>query len=312
MRKRLLAILGALLVIVLYSLSCVLTKLALAGMRPLTLGASINIVGWLGLSCYVFVIRRRKIPRHLDRGTWVRICAMGLGSFTVSRVFGTLALERMEATSSAFLGSFTGVFTLIIGLFVMKEYPSLWQLIGTIVSIWGVYIFYPALPTRSELVGVGMRVVGMVTTGSTNNIARDVATSERIDTLMFSWLSMSIGVLPLPFIALALEGVPVFTRTGIAVVLYAGLLSTAFGLTLWNFVLKDLQAFEASLIGNTSVVFTGLLGWGILGEELPARRLAAIAVVLIGTGLIQIRSRGLLPGVLGRARSGGRREVVGE
>ena len=307
-RGRLRAIVAALFVIMLFGLSTVLSKLALREMPPLTMAMSTGIVAWVGLSFYLFILRRRSIPRGLDRGTWVRVCAMGVGSFTVSRIFYMLSLQRMEATTSSFLSSFTGVFTLIIGMFVMREFPSVWQVVGTAVSIVGVYIFYPAVPAREELIGVGMKVVGMATTGTTNNISRDVASSGKLDFLMFSWLSTSVGILPLPFLTLWLEGVPHYTRMAIPAILFVGLVSSGFGLTVWNGIMRDLQAFEASLIGNTIIIWTAVFGWILLGEQFSFRKVVAALVVLGGTALIQIRRRRLIPCAVSNVRHSSSRD----
>lgn len=70
--------------------------------------------------------------------------------------------------------------------------------------------------------------------------------------------------------------------------------------SLWNHALRTLTAFEANIIGNTTLFQVGVLGWIFLGEVLTGRQIAAMLIAFGGVLLAQLpalrpRRRSVLP-----------------
>ena len=98
--------------LVLMSLGHVLTKLALSDVAPLTLVWVSVAIGMVVLSLYTFVIRGERIPKGLGKQVWYYIIAIGLLNFAIGRIFMTLSLDRLPATTNIYLVNFIGFITM--------------------------------------------------------------------------------------------------------------------------------------------------------------------------------------------------------
>ena len=62
----------------------------------------------------------------------------------------------------------------------------------------------------------------------------------------------------------------------------------AFAFTLWNHSLRTPTAVESSVINNTTLPQIAILAWVFLGEPLNARQIAGLALVTVGTLIVQL------------------------
>jgi drug/metabolite transporter (DMT)-like permease len=63
----------------------------------------------------------------------------------------------------------------------------------------------------------------------------------------------------------------------------------------FNYILRTLRSYEASILASSGVIYTALLAVPILGERLALHQLVGIAMMLVGIALAQVR-RGLMQG----------------
>jgi drug/metabolite transporter (DMT)-like permease len=118
-------------------------------------------------------------------------------------------------------------------------------------------------------------------------------------------VSMGVGALVLLGTGVTTQGLPTMTFTTGLIVAWLAIVNTAFAFTLWNATLRHLTAVESSVINNTMLIQIAALAWVFLGEALSALQLAGIAVVTIGTLVVQWRRAPARPD-----GSGGRRGTV--
>jgi drug/metabolite transporter (DMT)-like permease len=112
---------------------------------------------------------------------------------------------------------------------------------------------------------------------------------------------MGVGAIVLLGTGVASGGLPTMTLTTGLIVGWLAIVNTAFAFTLWNSTLRHLTAVESSVINNTMLIQIAALAWLFLGEALSALQLAGIAVVTVGTLVVQWRRASA-----NRDRSGGR------
>ena len=192
---RTIVILQTLGILILVSLGHVLTKLALSDVPAFTIAWLSIGVGMVVLGGYTFVIRRESIPRNLSRQVWLYIIAIGLLNFAVSRVTWTLSLDRLSATTNIYLVNFVGFVTMGMSIFILKEAPTIFQVLGAVVAFAGLRVFFDELPSSYEIVGVGFVLIGILAIGYTNNIARKVAivTNMTLNNTVMSALALLFG-----------------------------------------------------------------------------------------------------------------------
>ena len=143
---RTIAIIQTLVILVLISLGHVLSKLALSDVPPLTLAWLSVAVGMIALSVYTFVIRGERIPANLGRQVWLYIIAIGLLNFAVGRLALTFSLDRLPATTNIYLVNFIGFITMGMSIFILKEAPTIFQVLGAVIAFIGLRVFLTNSP----------------------------------------------------------------------------------------------------------------------------------------------------------------------
>jgi drug/metabolite transporter (DMT)-like permease len=290
---RMIAIGQALGVLILLSLGTVLMKMALFEVHPLTFGWVSVAIGMILLSFYTFVLRGERIPRGLSWEVWYYIFAIGICNFVISRLTMTFALERLPAITNAYLTNFIGFITMGMSIFILKETPRVWQIVGAVVALLGLRVFFAEMPTTYELVGVILVLIGITAVAYTNNVARKLAmvTNYQLSNGIISTVAIMIGGTIMIAFGLIYDGVPTINSlTNWAILLYSGGVMMAFCLTVWNYVLRTLRSYEASILGASTVIWTTLLAIPILGEQLTLNQAAGMALMIAGLALVQVRS----------------------
>ena len=300
--RRLIAIMQTTVILVLMSLGTVLTKLSLSDVDAFTFAWLSVAVGMVGLLFYTFVIRKERIPRDLSRRIWSYLFAIGFFNFLVARTTITLSLDLLEATTNTYLVNFVGFVTMGMSIFILKESPTLFQLLGAVVALIGLRIFFLEVPPPSELRGVLLILIGILGIAYTNNITRklSIITDNQLSNNIISTVALLIGGGLLVVVGIIVDWPPQISgAANWATLFYAGLVMIAFSMTVWNHILRTLRSYEASILGASTVIWTALLAIPILGESLTGNEVWGIVLMLAGLALVQVR-RGRLSDLLRR------------
>lgn len=291
-RERAIAIAQTLSILILMSLGVVLTKIALSEVRPMTFTWLTVAIAMGVLSFYTFVVRRERIPRGLSRQVWGYIVVIGVCNFVIGRILFTLSLDRLSATTNTYVSNFIGFITMGMSIFILKESPTIFQILGAVVALLGLRVFFVEVPPVYELVGVAFTLTGITAVAYTNNIARKLAlvTQNAVSNTIVSTVALLIGGSFTVLLGLILEWPPrVSGWNNWGIILYSAIISTAIGLTVWNHILRTLRSYEASILGASTVIWTALLAVPILGERLFLNQLIGIGLMIAGLALVQVR-----------------------
>jgi drug/metabolite transporter (DMT)-like permease len=249
-------------------------------------------IGGALLTLYTFGLRRERIPRGLGLEVWGYIVAIGIGNFTIVRVMSMLSLELLPMNTHIYLTNFVGVATMLTSVLVLRERPSVIQVVGALVAIGGLWVFFDRIPQPSEMTGVVYVSIGVVALALTNNLARKLAivTENKLSNNVVSTVAVWIGGTPVLIHGLATDcppAVPGFEHW--CVIVLNGVVAITIGLTVWNYILRTLRSYEASILATSSVIFVALLAIPILGERLAPRQMAGIGLMIIGMVMSQFR-----------------------
>ena len=301
-RSRTKAIAITLIILVGMSFGTVLAKRTFASVSPAAFLYLSLLIGMASMVIYTFVIKRERIPKELmTKKVWIYVIEIAFFNF----VTGTLilfSLQYMPATTNAYITNFIGFITMGMSIFILKEHPSVFQVLGALVAFSGLRMFFPEPPQSSEMLGVVMVLIAISGIAFTNNIARKLAieTENKISNNIISTLAILMGGSVAVIIYIIIDGFPpmVPTLADWGVIVYTGVFSRAIGLTVWNLILRTLRSYEASILGASTVIWTSLLAVLILKETIAVHQMIAIAMMLIGLALVQVRKgsfRSLFP-----------------
>ena len=292
MNKRLITILQTLGVCILFALGVVLMKVGLNSVDAITMAWLPLAIGMLGMTVYTFGFQRQSLPKKLDKKIWIYIVIIGICNFTISRMVKPFALETMPANTYSYLTNFQGFVTMALSIAILREVPTIYQLLGAGVAFTGLRLFFIEAPSTAEWFGIALIAVAWLATAYTNNATRKVmlVTNNGIDNNVFSTLLLWIGGGLAIIIGLILGWPPhVPDLKSWGVIIYLGLVTISFNLTVWNYILRTLRSYEASLLSASVVIFTAVLSVIVLKEELTAYKIIGILAMMVGLALVQVR-----------------------
>lgn len=294
------AIAQALGIIILSQWMGVLAKLALfevAAFRFVWLQLAVAIVC---LVAYTFLWKRERWPSGRVRAEWAAMLFAGVVNFGACRVLMTMAIERLPMNTFVFVLSFVSIATMLISALVLGERPGRVQVLGVVLAIGGVRLYFDALPAPDARLGFVLAILVVLGLAATNNVsrwamsrapaARGEDDAEPLSPSVYSTVAILVGGVPIVLAGLATEGVPdVGSARNAAIIVANGVIGIALAQTVFNGVLRTLRSFEASMIMSSGIAWTALLAIPFLGEWLMPREMVGVAVVMVGVALSQWR-----------------------
>jgi drug/metabolite transporter (DMT)-like permease len=272
----------------LWATSFIYIKIGLEDMPPLTFAALRYVIGAIALAMFRLG-RPPATDRRLDAKTAWLLVALGLLLYALIPAFMFLGLDRAEAVSFNFV--FQAGIPLMLAVtagYILKEATSWWEWVGVAIVIGGTYVFFPALPTGDELIGVVLAAIAAISIGASNLIQRRVMRSGRISSIDATMLPMGLGSVLLLLYALVVEDFPTLDGTSIVLLLVLGVINTAFAFTIWHSAMMTLNALHAGVIASAQIVEVAVLAWWFLGENLGAGRIAGSVIVVAGIVVVHV------------------------
>jgi drug/metabolite transporter (DMT)-like permease len=169
----------------------------------------------------------------------------------------------------------------------LREIPNLLQVVGILITLGGITLFFSPGLKAGEPLGLAIFAIALLGFTLFGLLSRVIARDHQIDTLSLTAFPLAIGGGLLLAVAIPLEGIPVASLQTLGLVLFLAAINTALGYILYNHAMQSLRAFEMNLLLNLSPIWTALLGWWLLGENLVIQQWTGILVVIVGILLAQ-------------------------
>jgi drug/metabolite transporter (DMT)-like permease len=283
----LVAVLYALVVTVLWSTSFLLVKVSLPFVPPITLAAVRYLLAFVVLLVYALVLDRRRLIRI----AWMTFAVIGILQYGVGQALQYTAMEELPVALVSLLYALLPAMQAVADTVWLHEPPTLIQMMGGAVTIGGVALYLPwgaSVAWGGVLLVIGTLVCSTIATTLTRRVAREGSTP----TLHLTLVSTGAGALSVLPVGLLSETAPRFPPAVVLALLWLAVANTAVAFSLWNHALRTLRAFEANVIGNTTLFQVGILGWIFLKEALTGRQILAMLVAFGGVLLAQLPAVG--------------------
>lgn len=284
------AVLQALLVTFLWSLSFVLIKIGLEDIPALTF-AGMRYTLAFGVLLWVALGRPagRASFRALTRADWGRLIGLGLIYYTLTQGAQFVALDHLPSASVSLVLNFSAIAIALLGIAFLAERLTLRQWGGVAISLVGAVIyFYPVAFEASELIGLLAVGVALLSNAVASVLGRSINRGGSIPPLTVTTISMGVGAVVLLGVGLATEGWPVLTAQSAAIIGVLAVVNTAFAFWLWNVTLRTLTAVESGIINNTMLIQIAILAWVFLGESLDLKAIVGLILAAAGTLAVQM------------------------
>ena len=274
----------AVLAATIWASSFVGVKAALEHTGPLTVAGLRYFLAFL-----LFVPLLRRSRAALPAGAWPRLALIGISQYTVGNAALFWSLRTLSATAGSLSLSLVPIAVLLLQIAWLRERPGGVALVGVAFTVGGSVLFF--LPTfeAGDGAALGALAVAIVAFAFLPVLGRELARAGSVSTVSLTAIPLGIGGGVLVAAALAWEGIPQLPLAMWGVILGLAVVNTALAYLVYNHALRHLTASEANVILNLSPLGTALLAWLTLGETLSPLRIVAMAIVLLGAGLVQVR-----------------------
>ncbi|WP_129667176.1 DMT family transporter [Phytoactinopolyspora endophytica] len=286
------SVLLALLVTFLWSTSWVLIKVGLDAIPPLTFAGLRYTLAFLCLLPFVVRPKHREALRCLRGWDWLLLIGLGLVMYSLTQGAQFLALDRLPATTTSLLLSFSPAVVALLSVVFLTERTRPAQWAGIAVYLIGAAIFlYPAEFPGYQLFGIGIAVLGLLANASAAVLSRSANRGSTLTPLAVTVVSMGAGAVVLLVAGVTMQGLPPLSPTGWTIVAWLAVVNTAFAFTVWNLTLRTLSATESSVINNTMLIQIAILAWVFLDESLGVREICGLVLASSGVLIVQLWRR---------------------
>ena len=281
---RLLAMFEAILVVFLWSASPPLVQIAMQDLSPL------QLVGVRYFGGFVFLLpfliwNSRKVLRGLSLGAWLRLGLMGVLAYPIGNGLFFYSLSSLQSTTSSFLLSSIPIFTLVAGIFWLKERPKKLQGWGFLLALAGGAIFFGMQIEVGDGLAMGAGLLGALALSLFGLMARDFVRKGEVNSTVLTAVPMCIGGGLLLLFTPVREVPPMPVIWTIA---WLAIINSALAYLIWNHALKRLQAFEISIVANLMPMGTALIAPLLVDEVVSPRAWLGMAVGLAGVMLVGV------------------------
>ncbi len=286
--KRLYALAEAFLVTFLWSTSYILIKVGLKELNPIAFAAYRYTLASIMLM--MLMLTRYKGSKTFEFKYLPIFIVSGFTGYFVAQGLQFFGLYYLPAISVTFILNMTLIFVLVLSILCLKEKPTFAQLIGVVIVICGVILFFSShIPlVFNEIFGVFLTVLSGIGWALYMIISRYYLRENRLGVFTLTSYSMSFGSILLLAAAILSNNVVFPSINGWFIIFWLSIVNTALAFTLWNYALKTLRAYEQSILQNTMLIQITLLAYIFLREALTFQKLLGIIMVFTGVLIVQL------------------------
>jgi O-acetylserine/cysteine efflux transporter len=288
----------AALVAVIWGFAFVATKIGLESFSPPQLTA----LRFLIASVPAVVLARPPI-------SWPVLMAVGLTLFAGQFLFQFFGIAHgMPPGLASIVVQTQALFTILFAALALRERPTRRQLTGIAVAFGGLISIALTVGRDLTVAGLWLTMTSAVSWGIGNVLLKRLDRVEMLNLMV--WLSL---VPPLPALALSivLDGpaalwpaIAAATWLGFGAAIYLGVIATVVAYAIWGHLLRQYPAATVTPFALLVPFVAAYASAWAFGERFETLRLAGMALVLLGLGVIvlpldRVRARSA-------ARAGGR------
>jgi len=225
----------------------------------------------------------------LPKGLYFNLFKVSLIGSTLQYGLTYTGLNIIDASSAVLLVMLEVPFGIVIAFFLLKEIPTVKNIIGLIIAFIGVFILTGAPNLEGKYIGVSLVLLGAFTWSLGAVMAKSLSKKIGAFALM-TWLCVFSGPMLL-LVSLVFDGNPIsyFISANInswLTVIFLGFFLQPVGYGAWYYVLKRYpvnKVMPVLLILPVTGLITSVF---LLGESPPNQVFLGGAIIIFGVGMI--------------------------
>jgi drug/metabolite transporter (DMT)-like permease len=284
----------AILVTLLWSSSFVFIKWGLSDLPPLFFATLRYALAFVILLAAEATIGRPTVSAPGRRGLSTAVLVIaGLCGYTVAQGFQFVGLYYLPAVTTSFLLNFNPFFVLVLGTTFLGERVSRAQVVGLGVAIVGAWAFFSQnVSNGGNWFGVLIVLVSGIGWAVYMVVVRMLQRSGTIDSLRLTTVTMGVGVLGMVALTVMSGQYAPLTSNNVLIVVWLATVNTALAFFMWNWTLREIPAYELTMIQDLMLVEIAVFALLFLGEIVTPLMGAGMALVIAGVAVVQFRAMG--------------------
>ncbi|AEE14785.1 protein of unknown function DUF6 transmembrane [Thermodesulfobium narugense DSM 14796] len=277
-----------LILIIIWSYTAIVTKVALLYIDPFELSLLRTLIGAMFLFVIVLSLKKLTMPKNI----WL-IIILGFLQNSLLMIFYNVALVQGGAGKVVLLIYSMPFWTILFSVMFLKEKLSILQKISFVLALIGLIFILQLWTSNSNLLSYVAALLGGLSWAAANIVAVFIWRSkEKIDGITLSFWQMLFGFLGVFFFSFFVKiSKPIEVNLTLVLALFfIGVLATGFAWFLWLYLLKNISP---SVLGLTSLlvpIFSILEAWYHLGEVPGKYEIIGIFLILAALVLIYLNS----------------------
>ena len=284
------AVLEALFVTVLWASSWVIIKFGLEDIRPLTFaGLRYTVAAIILVGAIAWKKEHREFTKNQNKSWWLTMALYGVVFVAVTQGAQFIGLDLLPAITVSMLLNLTPIIVLVLGILTLREVPTRLQtLLVVLVVIGAMVYFYPIDLDFTEIVGLSVVLIGVLSNALSSIIGRAINRQRASPPLVVTGVSMAIGASILMVTGVMFEGLITLTPISMVYVLWLSIVNTAFAFIMWNRAMQVLRAVDISVINSTMLPQIVVLSIVFLGEMPDLIDWVGLIVLALSVAAIQV------------------------
>ncbi|MFX1560589.1 MAG: DMT family transporter [Promethearchaeota archaeon] len=288
-RTRIIAVVEALFVTVLWSSSFVIIKFGLEDIPPLTFaGLRYTIASLTLLMLILAQPKMRSSFSGRSRRWWGMLFLYGCIYITATQGTQFLGLFYLPAITFSLLLNLTPIIVLLSAIPMLGEKPTMMETVLVITGIFGVFLyFYPLDFVGVSILGLIIGLISLLANSASALIGRAINRAKDTPSLVVTGVMMSIGSVFLMLFGLTTEPISPLSFTSWFYILWLAVMNTALAFTLWNRAMRVLRAVDMALINSTMMPQIVILSFIFLAEYPEPIDWVGLILLAISVGAVQ-------------------------
>ena len=276
----------------LWSSSYVFIKWGLSDIPPLYFATLRYALAFVVLAMLGLVVGRRGTTKStIGKRQMTLLVIAGLSGYTIAQGLQFVGLYYLPAVTTSFLLNFNPFFVLVLGTVVLGEGATRLQLGGFAVALVGAGVFFSEkVAWGGQWFGVLIVIVSGVGWSVYIVTVRLLQRSGFAGSLRLTTITMGVGVLGMMVLTAASGEYAPLTTGGVLIVVWLATANTALAFFMWNWTLREIPAYELTVLQNVMLVEIALFALVFLQEIVTLSMAAGMGLVLAGVFIVQARA----------------------
>lgn len=280
-----------LLAVLIWSLNITVTRYVADFISPISISFYRWLVAFLILT--PFLIRPLWQQWHLIRPHGLKLLCLSATGMVLYQGLAYSAAHHTSATNMGIINAFIPVFTIIVSILILKEFPNRFAVIGGILSFLGL-LYVIGQGNIQNLIELGghwgdfLMVIAVFCYAFYGVLLKKWQLNVPLLSLLYVQIALAL-MLHLPFVLYL--GLDPLNSDNIASVVYAGVLPSLVAPLVWMLAVQQIGPNRASIFMNLMPIITAIIAFFWLNEVWTIYHSMGGIIILLGIALAQKKNK---------------------